>query len=68
MATVLTIGDVARHFGVPTWHIRRAIERGLLPEPPRAGAYRVFCPRDLPRIKAALRRCGYLREEALTAA
>jgi DNA-binding transcriptional MerR regulator len=63
MATILTIGEVAQHFGCRPWQIRRAILRGLLEEPPRVGAYRVFTPEDLPRIQAALRSAGYLPEE-----
>jgi DNA-binding transcriptional MerR regulator len=63
-----TIGAVARHFGCQPWQIRRAIERGILSEPPRVGAYRVFVAADLPRIEAALRQAGYLAgAEALDA-
>jgi DNA-binding transcriptional MerR regulator len=58
----LTIGAIARHFGLSTWQVRRAIERGLLDEPPRLGAYRVFTAEDLPRVEAALRNAGYLPE------
>ena len=65
MPSYLTIGAIAKHFSRPDWplypwQVRRAIERGLLPEPPRLGAYRVFLPADLPRIEAALRQAGYL--------
>jgi DNA-binding transcriptional MerR regulator len=59
-----TIGKLAKHFGVPPWRVRRAIERGFLPEPPRVGAYRVFLAQDLPDIEAALRLAGYLTESA----
>jgi hypothetical protein len=55
-----TIGAVAAHFGCQPWQVRRAIERKLLDEPPRVGAYRVFVATDLPRIEAALRAAGYL--------
>jgi hypothetical protein len=39
-----TIGALALHFSkagcpVSPWQIRRTIERGLLAEPPRVGAY-----------------------------
>jgi DNA-binding transcriptional MerR regulator len=57
---LITLGDVARRFNVPLWKVRRLYERGLLPEPARAGAYRVVSTRDLPKIEAALRRAGYL--------
>ena len=45
---------------VTAWHIRRAIQRGFLPEPPRVACYRVFSRADFPRVKEALRRAGYL--------
>jgi DNA-binding transcriptional MerR regulator len=58
----LTIGDVAKHFGCQAWQVRRLFERGLLPQAPRVGAYRVVAAADLPLVEAALRRAGYLRE------
>jgi hypothetical protein len=62
-----TIGALALHFSkagcpVSPWQIRRTIERGLLAEPPRVGAYRVFLAADLPLIEKALRKAGYLPE------
>jgi hypothetical protein len=67
-APYYTIGGVAEHFSRPgrvvhPWQVRRAIERGLLAEPPRLGAYRVFVADDLPRIERALREGGYLPKE-----
>jgi hypothetical protein len=56
----LTIGQVARHFGVAAWKVRRLFESRILPEPVRLGAYRVFFPDDLPKIEAALLEVGYL--------
>jgi hypothetical protein len=56
----LTVGAVARRYGIPPWMVRRVYERGLLPEPPRVGAYRVVPVDDLPRLEAALRGAGYL--------
>jgi DNA-binding transcriptional MerR regulator len=61
-----TISAVGRHFGVPAWQVRRLLERGLLPEPPRVGNYRVIAARDLARVQAALRRAGYLPAEEVT--
>jgi DNA-binding transcriptional MerR regulator len=59
-ATPLTIGAVAKHFGVSAWKIRRLFEAGILPEPGRVGSYRVIAPEALPEIEDALRRRGYL--------
>jgi DNA-binding transcriptional MerR regulator len=59
----LTVGAVARRFGCQPWQIRRLFERGLLPQAPRVGAYRVISLTDLPRVEEALRRAGYLPQE-----
>ena len=56
----MTLGQVADHFGVERWRVRRIFERGILPEGPRVGASRVFLPGDLPRIGEALARANYL--------
>ena len=42
----LTVGAVARRFGVPAWQIRRLFERGLLPPAARLGAYRVIAAKN----------------------
>ncbi|MCI0462088.1 MAG: hypothetical protein L0Z62_34480 [Gemmataceae bacterium] len=60
----LTIGAVAQRFGCQPWEIRRLFERGLLPQAPRVGAYRVIAVTDLPRVEEALRRAGYLPRES----
>jgi hypothetical protein len=60
-APVLTLGDVARHFAVELWQVRRLYERGQLPPAHRCGRYRVALPGDLPAIERALRQCGYLK-------
>src|SRR2546423_41486 len=54
-----------RHFSTPDrvirpWQVRRIYEKGLLPDPPRAGMYRMILPAALPAVEAALRRLGYL--------
>ena len=65
----LTIGDAARRIADKTqhpidpWQIRRVITRGLLPEPDRVGAFRIFYDDDLPAIETALRDAGYLPQE-----
>ncbi len=63
MTRVMSIGAVADHFGVRPWQVRRVIQRGLLREPERVGTYRIFLPRDLRRVEAALREAGYLADE-----
>jgi hypothetical protein len=60
----LTVGAVARRFNCQPWQIRRLFERGLLPQAPRLGAYRVIALVDLPRVVEALRLAGYLPEES----
>jgi DNA-binding transcriptional MerR regulator len=62
----LTVGTVAQHFGCQPWQIRRLFERGLLPQAPRVGAYRVIAPADLPRVREALRLAGYLPTQSET--
>lgn len=64
---VLTIEQVAALVArrnapakITGWQIRRCINRGLLPEPQRLGAFRIFTRRDAPKIEAALRVAGYL--------
>jgi hypothetical protein len=57
----LTLGEVGARFGVPRWMIRRLIERGFLPNPERIGNWRVIPERDLPKVKAALLKAGYLK-------
>lgn len=59
-----TVGAVARRFGCQPWQIRRLFERGLLPQAPRVGAYRVISSTDLPRVEEALRQAGYLAQES----
>ncbi len=56
----LTTGDVARHFGVPRWAVRRLYESGQLPPAERLGRYRVIRKIDLPTIEAALVAAGHL--------
>ena len=62
----LTLGDVAKRLGCRTWQVARLFERGILPDPPRVGLYRVVPIGDLPLVKRALKAAGYL-ESAVTA-
>lgn len=66
MPRFFTVGSIAQYFSLPAWQVRRAIERGFLSEPPRVGAYRVFLPDDLPRVRAALKEAGYLDVSEVT--
>jgi len=59
----MSLGEVARHFGVDRWRVRRLFERGLLPEGPRVAGCRVFLPEDLEEIGEALTKANYLRPE-----
>jgi hypothetical protein len=61
LPVVLSIGAVAKRFGVPSWQVRNLYKRQLLPEPLRLGPYRAVLAADLPRIKEALERAGYLK-------
>jgi DNA-binding transcriptional MerR regulator len=61
---LLTVGDVAARLGVEPWQIRRLFERGILPPAPRVGPYRVIAVADLPKVEAAMREAGYLKEAA----
>ena len=60
MGAQLTTGEVAELLGVDVWRVRRLYESGMLPEPPRAGAYRLIPKADLPRIIDAMRQRGWL--------
>jgi hypothetical protein len=62
--TFLTLGTIAKRYGIPAWMVRRIFERGILPPAARVGIWRVVAEADLPRLEAALRQAGYLRQEA----
>jgi DNA-binding transcriptional MerR regulator len=59
----LSIGAIAKRYGVSTWKVRSLFLTGLLPEPRRFGPHRIFFTTDLPKIEAALRQRGYLPAE-----
>lgn len=60
-----TLGDIAIINNVPIWTLRRLCRRGILPEPTRAGGYRVFEDSDLPAIRKALRAAGYVKQYSM---
>jgi hypothetical protein len=58
---LLTLGDVAQRLGCQLWQVARVIDRGLYPQPARIGCYRVLSVDDLPAMRAALVRAGFLK-------
>jgi hypothetical protein len=64
--TMMSTGELARHFGCAPWQTRRLFERGLLPPARRMGRYRYVAVTDLPAVEAALIRAGYLRPRDMT--
>lgn len=57
---LMTLGQVADNLGVQVWRVRRLYERGILPEPPRFQRSRLVRRDDLPAVKEALEKAGYL--------
>ncbi|GAC1473162.1 MAG: hypothetical protein NVSMB9_21340 [Isosphaeraceae bacterium] len=62
-----TTGDIARRFGCSEHQVRRLFTRGLLPEPPRFGPFRLIPASQLDQVEASLREAGYLRSELVEA-
>ena len=60
-AEALTLGAAAARLGLPLWKLQRAFTLGLLPVPLRAGRLRLVPSDQLPVLRAALERAGYLR-------
>lgn len=59
---VLTTGDVARELGVEQWQVRRLFQDGTLPPTPRAGGgVRIITPKQVPAIRKALIKRGFLK-------
>jgi hypothetical protein len=57
----ITLGDIARHYQLPDWIVRRLFTNKHLEEPRRrAGRWRLFSPRDVAAIERKLRELGYL--------
>ena len=54
MTQMLTVGDIARKYGVPRARVDYALEKGGIRERGRAGILRLFAPEQLPAIEAAL--------------
>jgi hypothetical protein len=61
---LMTMGDVARHFGVTVVQVRRMVERGLVPQSAaaRIGRWRFVDPDNLPVFEQALVEAGHIRK------
>ncbi len=59
---ILNGEEVAARLGVEPWRVYRGIQRGFVKAPVRTGRMMLFGPDELPAIKAALIRAGYLSE------
>jgi len=58
---LMTLGEVAAALGCQWWHVVRLYQRKLLPEPPRVGKNRVVRRQELPVVRSALKKAGYLK-------
>lgn len=58
----LTLGQVADEFGVHLWQVQRVYERNMVPAENvhRFGRWRGVSTNELPVIREALERAGYL--------
>lgn len=57
--TPLTLGEVARHFGLQRWQVQRLAEQDRFAYV-RVGDRRVVYQADLPAVRQALVNAGYL--------
>ena len=57
---LLTLGQVASRYGLPTWKIQKLADQGRLPGLCKAGVYRVVNEKDLKLIEDHLRDAGLL--------
>ncbi len=58
---LLMLGEVALRLHMPLWRLQDAFRRGPLPPPLRAGRYRLVPVSQLPALRDALEKAGYLR-------
>ena len=58
---LLSTGQVADLLGMQTWRIQQLYKRELVPEPRRCGRWRMFAPEDIPIIREAAQKAGYLK-------
>ena len=57
----LSVGDAGERIGVTAWQVSRLYERGFMTPAPRIGGRRIIPVADLPRLKEAARKAGYLK-------
>jgi hypothetical protein len=60
---LLTSGEAAVALGLRDWQLGRLFARGLAEEPPRLGRHRMIDRADLPKLRDAAVRAGYLHSE-----
>lgn len=58
---LLTTAEAAKRLKVEAWQVSRLYLHGDLPEPPRFMEKRVIFPDDLPTIRKALKKRGWLK-------
>lgn len=58
----LTLGEASDQLGCQAWKLRQCFARGLHPEPPRAGRYRLIAQSQLPVLRRILEQNGYIGE------
>jgi hypothetical protein len=56
----LTLGQAAAALHAQLWQVQRVIDRRLFPPPQRIGRLRVVGQDDLPALRVALQRAGFL--------
>jgi hypothetical protein len=56
----MTLGQAASALGLKDWQLVRLFTRGFAEEPARLGRFRVIRADDLPRLREAALRAGYL--------
>jgi hypothetical protein len=62
LSKFMSLDEVAKRLGCEVWQVRRVFEKKLLPPAHRIGMYRVVEKSELPRIRAALVKAGYLKK------
>jgi hypothetical protein len=60
---IFTTRQVADQLGVFTWQVRRLFEDGTFPEPQKFGGKRAIPESMVPKIREALKKHGYLKNE-----